>query len=194
MSLLSEFQFSQLENESLKETITKQKKEISELKKLISIFSSPKFYLEAKNGEELYKGMRFYYIYNNLGVMLECFLSETDEKAEIIFDNFTNSYIPYREELIKSHREDGIYMIFLKTYTTKISNLTDLPYIHVTYILKNSIESIKEYISENSHSNKSDNVKNSIERILNDWDITFSELKLKKNELNSNNHNTIKLK
>ena len=194
MSLLSEFQFSQLENESLKETITKQKKEISELKKLISIFSSPKFYLEAKNGEELYKGMRFYYIYNNLGVMLECFLSETDEKAEIIFDNFTNSYIPYREELIKSHREDGIHMIFLKTYTTKISNLTDLPYIHVTYILKNSIESIKEYISENSHSNKSDNVKNSIERILNDWDITFSELKLKKNELNSNNHNTIKLK
>jgi hypothetical protein len=191
MSLLSEFQFSQLENESLKETIEKQKKEILELKKLIPQPPSPKFYLEFKDSDELHGGMKFYYIYNNLDSILECFLSKTEEKAIVKFENFINSYIPYHEELIKSQREDGLYMILLKTYTTKISSYTDLPYIQINYIFKNSIEGIKEFIIENFSEKIDISAKIKVEKILAEWDTTFSELKLKKDDTNTNNYTTI---
>lgn len=167
---------SRLEIESLYKTIKEQRSEIKELKKELTRFKIPQMHLELKKSE-IADSELVYFIYDN-DQLVDLYFSNNEEEAMIIFDRFTKAYIPTYSVIIKSQREDGIFMKLEKVYSTELCASKEKPVTKVTYSLTNNKEGLTEWTSETStEAIDIYKMEEFVAKILEDWDVTFSTLK-----------------
>ena len=183
---------SRLEIESLYETIKSQRSEIKELKKELTRLKTPQLHLEiAKNGAGVI-GCDIYFIYHD-DKLVDLYFPKNEEEGMRIFERFRKAYIPTYSVVIRTQREDGIFMKLEKVYSVELCASKEKPVTKVTYSLTNNKEGLDKWISETStEALEIYRMEDFVAKILNDWDVTFN--KLKESYPANNYHETIKTK
>jgi GH15 family glucan-1,4-alpha-glucosidase len=180
MTLLSELQFTKLENDSLRNSLKEQKKTIIELKKQLNLTTSiPKFYLEKKLNETK-NPQCFYYIYNNKGGLEDVIYEGSDELALVHYRNYVNNYLPPSVEVLKETRINGQLLVFTKNKKSRINQEEKSVFTEVVYQLSTA-EKILDIFFEHHYSNQKD-VDDKINAIYSKWDSFLEDVNLFKVE------------
>lgn len=180
MTLLSELQFTKLENDSLRDSLKEHKKKIVELQKQLNPIQPPqKFYLEKKLNET--KNPKcFYYIYNNKGGLEDVIYEGSDELALEHYRNYVNNYFPPSVEVLKESRVNGQYLVLTKTQKLRINQEEKSVYTEVVYQLLSTEKVLDVFFGHHYASDK--DVEDKITAIYSRWDTILQDLNLYKVE------------
>jgi hypothetical protein len=180
MTILAELQFTKLENDSLRISLTEHKKLIVDLKKQLNLIApTPKFYLEKKLNETN-NPKCFYYIYNNCGGLEDLIYESSDELALLHYRNYVNNYLPPSVKVLKETRINGQSLIFKKIKKSRINQEEKSVFTEVFYQLSSS-EKVLDCFYEHHYSSPKD-IEERITAIYSRWDTIVEDINLLKEE------------
>lgn len=169
--------FSQLEIETLYKTIKSQRAEIKELKKELTRLKTPQLHLEISKNGASFLDCYIYSIYHD-DHLVDLYFPKSEEDGMLIFERFKKAYIPTYSVIIRSQRENGIFMKLEKVYSTELCASKENPITKVTYSLTNNKEGLTKHIIETStEAIEIYRMEEFVAKILEDWEVTFNKLK-----------------